>query len=139
FTSTTSMAGGKNVNCPTNNCRNYIKQLNVSLNPSGFSAGSHYYYSNSNAPRLTLTMSSSSSSAAALDTPLKKRLHSSSPSKHPSPYHTVSNSVSKDYNLIFSNSSNPLSPDWEKAFKRLKVMHNNNKADFGFVPESNAN
>lgn len=55
---------------------------------------------------------------------LKKRLHSSSPSKYSSPYHTVSNAVCKDFNLIFANASNNQLPtEWDLASKRLKVMH----------------
>lgn len=120
FTSTTSMAGGGPRNS-INHCRGFIKKLNVNaLNLMGNGIGNngngnYYYSSNSASPRLALTMSSS------LSTPLKKRLHSSSPSKYSSPYHTISNSVCKDFNSIFANSS--LSPDWDVTFKRLKVMH----------------
>ena len=78
------------------------------------------FSSNYSSPKLTLTMSSTLN-----DTPLKKRLHSSSPSKYSSPYHTISNSICKDFNLIFANASNPLSPEWDMTFKRLKVMHVN--------------
>lgn len=107
--------------------RGYIKKLNVnalSLLGNGSSPGNpgHYYSSSSaSSPKLNcMTMTSS------LNSPIK-RLHSSSPSKYvSSPYHTISNSISpKDLNLIFANASNQLSPDWDMAFKRLKVMHGN--------------
>lgn len=115
------MAGGGCNRNGINHCRGYIKKLNVNaLNLMGNGIGNngngnYYYSSNSASPRLALTMSSS------LSTPLKKRLHSSSPSKYSSPYHTISNSVCKDFNSIFANSQ--LSPDWDVTFKRLKVMH----------------
>lgn len=119
FTSTTSMAGGCSKN-GINHCRGYkklnVNALNLIGNGIGNNGNGNYYYSsNSATPKLALTMSSS------LTTPLKKRLHSSSPSKYSSPYHTISNSVCKDLNSIFANS--PLSPDWDVTFKRLKVMH----------------
>ena len=134
FTSTTSMAGGKN------NCRNYIKKLNVNAlnlmgNGIGHNGNGNYYYSSNSAnPNRLSTMTMSS-----LDTPLKKRnLHSSSPSKYSSPYHTnASSSICKDFNLIFANASNSLSPEWDMAFKRLKVMHCN--ADSNMDPNREAN
>ncbi|KAI2796618.1 hypothetical protein BLOT_014411 [Blomia tropicalis] len=131
FTSTTSMAGSKNGG---NHCRNFMsKKLNQnSLNLINNGMGNYgnsstgNYYSNSASPKMTITVSSS------LENSLKKRIHSSSPSKYSSPYHTISNSVCKDFNLIFANASSPFLSEWDMAFKRLKVMHCNmesNEAD----------
>lgn len=118
------MAGSKNSNHPGQNCRNYIKKLNADLLGANSSSanGNNFYYSNFNqSSKLTLTMSYSK----------LKRLHSSSPSKYSSPYHTISNSVCKDFNLIFANSANQLpATEWDLSSKRLKVMHPDGSSEF---------
>lgn len=101
--------------------RSYLKRLNA-LNLMGVSNGS-YYSSNTISPKLTtLTMSSSNSL-------LRKRIHSSSPSKGSSyPYHTMATCLPSDTcGLLFSaggsNRAGVSPTSWDTAFKRLKVVH----------------